>query len=396
MSQRMHKPRLRTWIPFGLRRVDTYFSFAYLKIFVLIFAALAMLIAVADVFQNFDKFIIYSRTENLDLYQTASLIFHYYASFAPFLLFRYMFQLAMLLSAVITATSAYLGPRGNNEYTVLRSVGVSVRRAILPLVIPAFFISIVFQATRDYYLPGMVRTEHVINNLIKGESYSPIDISLVYGPDFHSASMGYFSSEAVAYNLILEVRDLERYQRGDALQGDNDFVSYQAREAALELRPDGEGYQWRPLRNAEMQTFTRFSRKASPWTTPVPTSLTPAMIERQTLGDAVCSWRELNAMRLDNSGARFELHWRLAEPIAACLLMVWGLGICMGRMLRGRGTSYIQSIAVSMLITGLFTSLRLAGKSLWETGTLAPPAAARLPIAVAVLISIPIVAWMER
>ncbi len=335
MQKRYSSPPLSTWIPFGLWRVDRYFALAYIKALLLILAALATLVAIGDLFQRFDDFIMYSRTENLDLRETVGLFARYYATFVPQLIFQYMFPLSMLLAGAITATSAYAGPRGNNEYTVLRSVGVSVMRSLVPLIFPALVVAVAFQASRDYYLPHMVREGSAILNRLRNRTTSPVDISLVHGGEFHTAAIGWFSPEGVAYNLILEVRDLAKYQRGDVKQGDNDFVAFRASKAALEPRPDGEGYQWQPLENGEAQVFTRFSRRTQPWTTPIPTSLTPAMIDRQTLGDAVCSWRELAAMQRDNSGARFEIHWRLADPLACGILLVWGLCLCVGSMLRG-------------------------------------------------------------
>lgn len=396
MQKRYSRPPLSTLLPFGLWRVDKYFSLSYIKTFFLIIAALAALVAIGDIFQRFDDIIIFSRNNDLDLGATGMLFLRYYSAFVPQLVFQYMFPLSMLLAAAITATSAYAGPRGNNEYVVLRSVGVSVRRALLPLIVPALIIAVAFQASRDYFLPYMVRESSSILNDLRNRTSMPVDISLVHGDDFHTAAIGWFSPQGIAYNLILETRDVRKYQRGDAAAGDNDFVAYRASRATLEPRPGGDGYQWRPLENAEVQIFSRFSRRVEPWAAPVATSLSPAMIDRQTLGDAVCSWSELLAMQKDNSGARFEIHWRLADPVACGLLILWGMSICMGRMLRGKSAGYIHAVAVSMVAAGLFYVLRLFGKSLWESAVLSPAEAAWLPLAVALLATVPTLIWMER
>lgn len=396
MEKRYNSPPLTTWLPFGLWRVDKYFSWSYVKTLVLIIAALATLVTIGDVFQRFDDIIIYSRNNNLDWSDTAAIFLRYYTTFVPQLILQHMFPLSMLLAAAITATASYAGPRGNNEYTVLRSVGVSASRAMLPLIVPALLFSFLFQATRDNYLPFMVRESSSIHNTLRDRTSTPVDISLVYGAEFHTAAIGWFGPDWVGHNMILEVRNLKSYQRGDVREGDNDFVAYRATSARLEQRPEGLGFQWVPLTDAEAQVFTRFSRRIVPWDRPIPTNLTPAMIDRQTLGDAVCSWQELYTMQKDNSGARFEIHWRLSEPIGACVLMVWGMGICMGRMLRGKGSGYVQAVAVSMLATAAFYGLRLFGKSLWESALLAPAPAAWLPILLGILIAIPIALWVER
>lgn len=396
MQNRYFKPRLSTWLPFGLRRLDLYFSKAYIKILILILAAMAMLIAIGDIFQRFDDFVVYARNNELDLAETSSLFIRYYVAFIPHLIFQYMFPLSILLAGAITATSAYMGPRGNNEYTVIRSVGIPVRRALMPLIFPALFVVILFQASRDYFLPHLVRERSAIYNQLRDRSTDPVNISMIHGDEFQTVAIGWFSPEGIAHNMILEVRNLDRYQRADSAQGDNDFVAFHAVQARLEPVPGGEGYQWRPLTGAEAQLFTRFSRRSAEWIQPIATSLTPSMIERQTQGDAVCTWRELMSMQADNSSARIELHWRLSEPIACGILLLWGLGILVGRMLRGKGSGYIQAVAISILATGLFNAVRLFGMSLWENGVLTPFEAVWLPLALTALVSIPIVYWMER
>ncbi|MDR3211194.1 MAG: LptF/LptG family permease [Planctomycetota bacterium] len=395
MANPKFSPGLKTWMPFYLWRIDRYFTLAYLKVLGLIIAGMVVLVTISDAFQHFDDFIIYSRGQDLDTWNTILLFTNYYSAFVPQIIFQYLLPLSLLLAATITATSAYAGPRGNNEYTVLRSVGLSIKRSILPLILPSFFLMLAFQASRDFFLPGMVRQANSIMNRMRNRPNIPVDVSLIYGADFQTVAIGYFSPENQAYNLILEVRDLAKYQRGDINLGDNDFVAYRASQAQLELNADGV-YQWRPLLKADRSVFTRFSREQEAWTTPIPTNLTPAMIERQTLGDMVCSWQELFAMLSDNAGARFEIHWRLADQIECVILVMIGLGICMGRMLRTNQASYIQAATVAILTTSCFYGLRMAGRSLWESGTLSPVDAAWYPLGIGVIFLLPIVLWMER
>jgi lipopolysaccharide export LptBFGC system permease protein LptF len=336
-----------------------------------------------------------ARRESHDLETTVVTFLVYYATFVPQLIFQYMLPVSMLLAASITATSSFSGPRGNNEYTVIRSAGVPVLRAFFPLLFPALVVAAGFQASRDHFLPDMVRDATGILNRLRLRTANPTSVSLV-GPDgFQTAAIGLFSQDAVAHNIILEIRDQDKFRRGDPREGDNDFVAYRA--AAAKLEPDAEGnYRWVPLEKGEVHIYSRFTRNAKPWTEPIPTPMTPAMIERQTLGDAVSTWRDLLILRDDNAGARFEMHWRLADPLACCLLIVWGTGICMGRMLRGRGANYIQSITISMLAAGVFYIFRLAGKTLWESGMLTAEEGIWYPLAAAAVIALPIALWMER
>lgn len=395
MRRKQYKSWLSVWFPFGLWRIDWYFIRFYVRAFVLIILAMAALVAIGDMFQRFDDFVLLSRRENHDLAEGVMLFLRYYGSWVPQLVFQYMLPASMLLAASITATSSYAGPRGNNEYIVIRSAGIPVLRAFLPLLLPALLVAVAFQASRDAYLPDMVRESNAIFNRLKSRVSSPTSITHSGAHGVQTAAIGYLAPRGVAFNLILEIRDAEAFRRGNPALGDNDFVAYRAAKAVLEKAPGG-GYQWRPLEKGKKHTYSLFSRHAEDWTDPIPTDITPAMIERQPLGDAVSSWEDLSLMQRDNPGARFEMNWRLAEPLACCLLIIWGTGMCMGRMLRGGSTSFIQSITISMIAAALFYSCRLAGKTLWEAGLLTPVEGVWYPLAAAGFLALIIALWMER
>ena len=120
MPPRPFKPSPLKWLPFGLRRVDGYYISAYVRVFVLILAALAMLVAIGDLFQRFDDFLWLREKDGLGIAEVGALFAAYYAAFVPQLILQYLFPLAMLLAAAIALASSYAGPRGNNEITVLR------------------------------------------------------------------------------------------------------------------------------------------------------------------------------------------------------------------------------------------------------------------------------------
>lgn len=394
-NQGRYKSPLSVWTPFGLWRIDWYYIRFYLKVFFIILVALAALVGIGDLFQRFDDFVMLSRREERELPDMVMLFLRYYGTFVPQLIFQYMFPVIMLLAASITATASFAGPRGNNEYIVIRSAGVPVLRAFVPLLIPALTVAIMFQAGRDFFLPTMVRESAAILGQLRNRISSPTSVSLIGDKGFQAAAIGSFAPGQLAHNIILEVRDTGGFIRGDAARGDNDFVAYRAALAKLEPAPGG-GYQWTPLERAERHVYTQYARRSVPWTESVPTGMTPAMIERQTLGDAVSTWHDLLLMQKDNMGAKFEMHWRLADPLACVLLVLWGAGVCMGRMLRGGSSSYIQAITISMLAAAIFYCLRLAGRSLWESGVLTAELGVWLPIAAAAVVALPIAFLMER
>lgn len=386
---------MRVWIPFGLWRIDWYYVKYYIRTFLIILVALIALISIGDMFQRFDDFVIMSRREDLNFSETIVTFIKYYCTWVPQLVFQYMLPLAMLIAAAISITASYAGPRGNNEYIVLRSAGIPVLRAIVPLLLPALVIALLFQVTRDRYLPSMVRDSSSIMNRLRSRTTNPTSFTHYGQYGIQTAAIGWFAPGHVAHNLILESRDADSFQRGDANQGDNNFTAYRAAVAKLEGNPE-EGYRWIPQEKGEIHAYTTFSRRVQPWTEPVPTEITPAMIERQPMGDSVSSWHDLKLLQNDDASARFEMSWRVAEPVACVLLILLGVGLCMGRMLRGKSASYIVSITIAMIAAGGFYALRLAGRSLWEAGRLTPAQGVWFPLAAAAVIAFLVALWMER
>ena len=393
--KKLYRTSASVWLPLSLRRIDTYFARSYIKSFCIIMLALAVLVVISDIFQNFDDFMVLGQREELEMTDVFRLMLLYYGTFMPQLIFQYMFPVAMLLAAAVTATAAYSGAKGNNEYIVIRSAGIPVLRAFLPFLLGAFFISVLFQCTRDVFLPWMTRQGQYIYNRLKSRQGIPLSLSLMTEQGCQVATMGDFGSDAVAHNIIIELRDTEAFQRGDPALGDNNFTAWRA--AAARLAPDDNGqWAWYPLEKAKMQKFTQYSRTETEWSEPVATEMMPAMIERQVLGDSVSTWKELFVLRSNSPGARYELYYRIADPVACVILVLWGTCLCMGLMLRGRSASFVASIAVAMLVAGCFYVLRLIGGSLWESGILPPGPAVWLPIAVGAVCSCLSACWMER
>ena len=98
-ARRKYKPWPLLWLPFGLRRIDGYYCKFYLRSLLLILVALGSLVAIGDIFQRFDEFILLARRDNLSLWGIARVFLHYYASWIPQLILQYMLPVAMLLAA---------------------------------------------------------------------------------------------------------------------------------------------------------------------------------------------------------------------------------------------------------------------------------------------------------
>ncbi|MDR2390643.1 MAG: LptF/LptG family permease [Planctomycetota bacterium] len=394
MPGRTYKSPLAIWFPLGLRRIDLYYIRFYLKTFLLILIGLIVLISIGDIFQRYEDLAAIAQRDGLDTTGTIGIFAGYYVSFAPPIILQYMMPLTMLLAAAITVTASYCGPRGNNEYTVTRAAGVPIFRSFLPLILSALGLSVVFQAGRDYFLPDLIRRHHVLQNRIRSRIGIPVGISLMGKGWFETAAIGNFLPGGMARNVLLEFRDTSSFRRGDHDRGDNDFIAYRAPAAILEKGGDG-GWRWLPVEGGEIHEYTRFFRRSRPWTEPVPTSMTPAIIERQIIGDAVTSWTDLFFLRDSNPVAAFELQWRLAEPLACCLLVILGSGFWMGCMVRSLAIGYVPAIGVSMGMAAIFYIFRVIGRTMWENGMLSPEYGVWLPLAAAGIVAAGIIWRLE-
>ncbi len=368
-----------------LPRADWYFGRTYLAYLGLCFAALLALVAIADLFQRADEFFAYARKTEIGSGPLIAIVFQYYLARAPSMIIQHMLPLIILLAGVITATAASAA----NEYTALRASGVSVQRALLPMLILALLAGHAVQWGRDLFLPYLLRKSHEIASTVRPRDARPIALVLRDGDMLESISMGHFDHQGYAHNLRIERRKAATFQRGEMA-----FDLYTARKAALQPRSlvdedeeDARRSQWNPSPGARFRRFGRWVRgSASDWSKPVPTWVTPAMLERQVLGEAVMTWQDLELLAGEELDVRLEMWRRRSEPWAAALLLLLTLSLVLRRALRGAETSYTQNIIVGILLCGLYYVLRTGLFSLGESEWLPPLLATGLP---AVLLAVP-------
>ncbi|MCX7934278.1 MAG: LptF/LptG family permease, partial [Planctomycetota bacterium] len=195
----------------------------------------------------------------------------------------------------------------------------------------------------------------------------------------HSLSLGHFDEQRRAYNLRLESR-----RREDFYAGRPDFEALIAPEAVLQPRrsnaDDERGWQWLPLQPGRRLRYTAYGYTEEPWLEPAATLITPAMLERQVLGEGVMTWTELKRLAENDLEVRLEMERRRSEPWACAAVVLAGLTAVLFLARRSSEPSYVHNAVVAVLICVIFYVLRLSFLSLGEREALSAVTAAWLPI----------------
>ncbi len=366
----MFKP---TWLPCA----DAYFARRFISVFALCAAAMLTLLVVGDLLQRGDEFYEYARAQRCGFAALLLLAIKYYAFSGPALLLRWTLPLLLILASVISATFSLL----HQEYTALRASGVSLPRALSPLLLLAFFCAYAAEWSRDAFLPLLIRGSHAVRHAIKPSGARPL--LLVVSDEkhrvIHSVSLGHFDEQHRAYNLRIESRRLENFYAGRP-----DFEALTAPEAGLQPRrraADDEGaWQWMPLQPGRRLRYTAYGSSEEPWLEPMATLITPAMLERQVLGEGVMTWPELRRLAENDLEVRLEMERRRSEPWACAAVVLAGLTAVLFLARRSSEPSYVHNAVVAVLLCAVFYILRLSFLSLGEREVLSPLTAAWLPI----------------
>lgn len=369
-------PRLR-FLPCA----DKYFAKSYLVFLLLCVGGLLVLVIVGDVYQKAEDFTAYQEESERGIWVVLKMMLEYYLTFSPRLILEWMLPLVVLLAATITVTAAST----YNEYTVLRASGISVQRALLPILVLAFLVGYVAESVRDAYLPFLIRRSYEISTTVRGkQTKRPIAIVLRDGDTVKSIAMGHFEFKDtyIAHNLWIETRTAANAQRAPET-----FRVYTARAAYLQPRTDPDRdasdprqLQWKPIGRAVQIENSFFVRGVTtPWEEPLPTLVTPAMLERKVLGDGVMKWEELERLAPHELDVRLEMQRRRSEPWACLVVTMLGISLIMRQVVRGAEPNYVKNVIIAILVCLGFYTLREAFTSLGEAG-LPPVLAAWLPV----------------
>lgn len=364
-----------------LPRTDLYFAKTFLRLLGLVFVAILGLLIVADLFQKYDEFVSYAEDSGKSTILVYFMVLQYYLTFAPAMLLRYLLPLVFMLAAILTVSTSC----SNNEYTVLRSSGVSLPRAIAPILAAALVVGFLIEFSRDSYLPSLLRRGHAVATTIKPKGALPISLVLRDGDEMQAVSMGHFDqyeNRYVAHNLRIEVRNISNF-----FGGSDEFVAYTAWEAYLQPRTDPDRdpddkreLQWKSHKKGRVWEYSRFRRDNREWSDPVPTLITPAMLERQVLGEAVMSWNDLSLLAREELDARVEMHARLSNPWALTTLLFLGITLVLRISARGGQNHMIVNIVIGVALCGAFYIVRNSFRSFGELEYISPLMAGWMPV----------------
>lgn len=362
--------------PRFLPQIDKYFARSHLVVALLCAFGLMAIIVVGDVFQKMDEFTSYAERSKQGFAVVLWLLARYYAVLAPGLLLQWMLPLVLLMSGVIVVTVA----SSSNEYTALRAAGISMQRAVLPLLAVSLLIGYAVSFSRDWVLPHLLRKSSEINTMIRPRTTKPVQLPIRDGSEMHFIAMGYYDPKAgAAYNIRIDVRDTKAFY-----EGQETFTSYSAAKAYLQPRTnvDGSGderqLQWMPDRPGAKLTQGTFMRKIDDWTEPLPTYITPAMLERQALGEAVMTWGDLSRLS-DDLDIQTEKQSRRSEPWVGAVLMLVGLSFVLRRNVMGQESNYVKNMVTAIMVAAVFYVTRLAFLSFGESEYIGPFLAAWMP-----------------
>ncbi len=356
--------------PSFLPTYDRVAAIAFLKILLFCLGIVLFLVVLVDNLENFDEFSKYARIHDKSVGEMGLILFKHYAAYAPSLVCQFMIMALPVAAGVIVVTQASL----NREFTIMRASGVSMQRAILPILALALLFGFVYSMTRNFYVPTLLRKSFVMNNQLRPADIVPLKVTPMRDGDYlYFVEMGHYDSDTgTAYNLRIEARKAEDFGAGS-----NRYIEYRARKATLSFLVDVDSpddvheRKWVPEEGGTMTTMSPSKKpKAAAWTTPLPTLVTPAMLERQVLTELVMTWNDL--FRLDDLEIRLEIQRRFAEPFSAFAVLMVALPLILWTINMGQAPSYIANAILGVVVCGMFYVVRMSFFS-WGAADILPP-----------------------
>jgi LPS export ABC transporter permease LptG len=323
-------PRLSLPMP-GI--LDRYIARSYLGNFLLVltaFWALFVLVSFMDLFDDVQ----HNRVKG-------AVVLHYYA-FASSEILHLLTPVAVLVSVLIT----FGVMARQNEITAIKAAGISVYRAVLPAIVIAMFTSFLMFEAAEYVLPPLNKIADRDFNVIKGRP--PMASTLnqhrwILGSDGRFYNFDYFQLEsrdapATLYGLSVYDVDTKEWRLRDRL--------YAARAVWGGVAYDIERG-WRRTFGPE-GSFNAFhqahrTREIEP----------PSYFNQEDRASDTMTFRELQrhigsleALGLDVTKLRVELHRKFAYPAVAVVMTL--LGIPFAFVVARHGALY--GVAISLII----------------------------------------------
>jgi len=342
--------------------LDRYIARNYFGNFALVLAAFWALFVLVSFMDLFDD-VQHNRVKG-------AVVLHYYA-FASTEILHLLTPVAVLVSVLIT----FGVMARQNEITAIKAAGISVYRAVLPTIVIAVCTSFAMFEAAEYILPPLNKVADRDMNVIKGRPPQASTLNQhrwILGSDGRFYNYDYFQlasrdAPATLYGLSVYDVDAKGWRLGDRL--------YAARAVW-----DGVAYDlergWRRTFGPQ-GTFTAFhqahrTREIEP----------PSYFNREDRASDTMSFGELRkhivgleALGLDVTKLRVELHRKIAFPTVALVMTL--LGIPFAFVVARHGALY--GVAISLLIAIVYWAVLAIFEALGNNAYLPPALAAWVP-----------------
>jgi LPS export ABC transporter permease LptF/LPS export ABC transporter permease LptG len=294
----------------------------------------------------------------------------YLLNVTPFFIYK-LAPLSMLLAVLITFG---LMTR-SNEITAIKATGISVYRAIVPVLIAAFMIAIALFFFDQFYLPHANKRQDALHNLIKGrpaQTYLLPDRKWIKG----TGSTIYY------YRLF----DPDRNEFGSLSAFKYDPVTFQLTERIYANRAHWADslQKWvceqgwdRQLRGAAIEDFREFDVATFP-------SLNepPSYFKKEVKQDMEMNYEELKKYihDLEQSGfdvvpLRVQLQKKFAYPLVTFVMAVLAIPFAFSAGRRGA----LAGVAIAVGIAVLYLTISGLSESMGNVSQLPPGLAAWAP-----------------
>ncbi|MBM4403664.1 MAG: LPS export ABC transporter permease LptG [Candidatus Cloacimonetes bacterium] len=345
-----------------MRILDRYIIREFLKTYLIIFFSFAAVFMVIDIVDHLPRLL-----RNGATFQQATL---YYVLRLPYLL-----VLTSPVTVLLTGLFMMNGLSKHNESVAIRAAGVSIKRAMFPLFIIGFIISIAVTLMGEYLLPyAESKRDYVYRVQIKGEQ--PDDQMLkarihYQGTDSRFFFIGFFDG----YNNTMRIVDITQldFETGDIRKKVTASSAVWQNDQWLlqdcDIREFSESRQtsWRhftdvilPELDVKPRDFIRISKKTM-------------ALNFFELRDYIQS---LNKLGEDASRETVDLHIKLSFPLTNLIVIFFFLPIATSNT-RSKGRGWI--FMLGLLVCFLYLIVMRVSQSLGYNAILPPILAAWAP-----------------
>ena len=359
-----------------LPKVDGYMVRQTLAVFAFCTVVLCFLVAVVDAFQQMDDFREFARREQMDTLMVLAKIGIYYFCLTGQYFLQFMVPFVLLLAGAIVASQM----SASREFTALRASGVPLQRVLLPIPVVALLIGTAVFLTRDEVLPMLARGANGVASEVRPRKSRPVTVVLSNRDRgiVETLTLGHFEPKdgAAERGRATHFR-LERQKAADIQAGQMDMYEvFTAPEATLH-----DGY-WVLGVGAQHRTQGQWVQPVSDKVDPIPTTVTSAILEQQTIGLSVMTSVDLKALSADLD-KQVELARRRAAPLAGMVILLVGLPLVVRRELgTQRMAGLVLGVILALLVCVLFYVFQEFCAGLAMSEWIWPIVGAWLPVAI--------------